>query len=334
MQRPKSQTQEQARPRIVDIIAEGLSLVLVRPWLLAVPILLDLFYWIGVKIEPSALIASLIRIVNESEVENSADVVSSLEDMTSTDISQMIGFFSPTMLNQSPREDIYQLVDRVVWSPSSAGVVLLVSLGLFLVSALVAMIYGVPIGDAILGRRREPMQLVRAIISAWGRFLLLIGLVIGTLIGVAIPLLVVAAIAGVGGIDLIPLYTMFFLIALIVAIFVAPFVLDAIALIGAGPIDAIRFGSSIFRANKLQSAGMVLALVLVIFGLPPIARPLLANLPGVVISVALYALIVTGFIAASMLFFVDRLRKWRPELIQVPQTAPAFDLSRQGEIRS
>jgi len=334
MQRPKSQTQEQARPRIVDIIAEGLSLVLVRPWLLAVPILLDLFYWVGVKIEPTALIESLIRIVNESDVENSADVVKSLEEMTSTDISQMIGFFSPTLLNQAPREDLYQFVDRAVWSPSSPWVVLLVILGLFLVSALVAMVYGVPIGDAILGRRRAPMQLVRAIISAWGRFLLLIGLVIGTLIGVAIPLLLVAAIAGVGGIDLIPLYTMLFLIALVVAVFIAPFVLDAIALVGAGPIDAIRFGSTIFRANKLQSVGIVLALMLVIFGLPPLARPLLANLPGVIISIALYALIVTGFIAASMLFFVDRLRKWRPELIQVPQTASAFDLSSQGEIHS
>ena len=334
MQRPNSQTQEQVRPRIVDIIAEGLSLVLVRPWLLAVPILLDLFYWVGVKIEPSALIASLIRIVNESDVENSAEVVKSLEEMTSTDISQMIGFFSPTMLNQAPRDDIYQLVDRVVWSPSSAGVVVLVSLGLFLMSALVAMIYGVPIGDAILGRRRAPMELIRAIVSAWGRFLLLIGLVIGTLIGIAIPLLLVAAIAGVGGIDLIPLYTMFFLIALVLAIFITPFVLDAIALIGAGPIDAIRFGSTIFRANKLQSVGVVLALMLVILGLPPIARPLLANLPGVVIAIVLYALIVTGFIAASMLFFVDRLRKWRPELIQVPQTAPAFDLLSQGEKHS
>ncbi len=334
MQRPKSQSEKPARPRIIDIIAEGLSLVLVRPWLLAVPILLDLFYWIGVKIEPSALIESLIRIVNESEVENSAEVVKSLEEMTSSDISQMIGFFSPTLLNQVPREDIYQLVDRAIWSPSSSGVVLLLGLGLFLVSALVAMIYGVPIGDAILGRRRAPMELVRAIASAWGRFLLLIGLVIGSLIVIAIPLLLVAAIAGIGGIDLIPLYTMLFFIAIIGAVFVTPFVLDSIALIGAGPIDAIRFGSTIFRSNKLQSAGMVLALLLVIYGLPPIARPLLANLPGVIISIALYSLIVTGFIAASMLFFVDRLREWRPELIQVPQAAPAFDLSSQGEIHS
>ena len=319
---------------MVDIIAEGLSLVLVRPWLLAVPILLDLYYWVGVKIEPNALIASLVRIVNDSDVENSAEVVKSLEEMTSTDISQMIGFFSPTLLNHAEREDLYQLVDRVVWNPSSAAVVLLVSLGLFLISALVAMAYGVPIGDAILGRRRAPMQLVGAIMSAWGRFLLLIGLVIGALIVAAIPLMLVAVVAGVGGIDLIPLYSMLFLIAVILAIFVTPFVLDAIALIGAGPIDAVRFGSTIFRSNKLQSVGMVLALLLVIVGLPPIAQPLLANLPGVVISVVLYALIVTGFIAASMLFFVDRLRKWRPELIQVPQTAPAFDLSSQGEIHT
>ena len=334
MQRPGSQTKTEERPKVIDIIAEGLSLVLVRPWLLSVPILLDLFYWVGIKIEPNALIDSLIRIVNDSKVENSAEVVKSLEEMTSADISQMIGFFSPTMLNQAPRDEIYQLVDRMVWTPSSAGLVLIVALGLFLVSALVAMAYGVPIGDAVLGRKRGLKQLARAIASAWGKFLLLIGLLIGGAIGVAVPLLIVAAIAGVGGVDLVPLYTTFAAFAVIFGIFLTPFVLDAIALIGAGPLDAIRFSLAIFRANKLQSIGLVLALLLIVLGLPPIARPLLSELPGVIIAVCAYALLVTGFIAASMLFFVDRMRKWRPELIQLPAPAPALDLSSQGETHS
>lgn len=334
MQRPESQAKIEERPKVIDIIAEGLSLVLVRPWLLAVPVLLDLFYWIGVKIEPNALLNSLIRIVNDSKVENSAEVVTSLEDMMSSDISQMIGFFSPTMLNQAPHGEIYQLVDRTIWTPSSPALVLIISLALFLVSALVAMAYGVPIGDAVLGRKRGLKQLALAIAGAWGKFLLLIGLLIGGAIGVAVPLLIVAAIAGVGGIDLIPLYTTFFAFAVIFGIFLMPFVLDAIALIGAGPLDAIRFSLAVFRANKLQSTGLVLALLLVVLGLPPIARPLLSELPGVIIAICAYALIVTGFIAASMLFFVDRLRKWRPELIQLPAPAPALDLSRQGETNS
>ena len=64
MQQKPTKPQVDERPRIVDLIAEGLSLALMRPWLLLMPILLDIVLWIGVRIEPAALMNS-IRILDD-----------------------------------------------------------------------------------------------------------------------------------------------------------------------------------------------------------------------------------------------------------------------------
>ena len=76
MQQRPVQEKSDARPRVVDVIAEGLSLIVTRPWLMLVPILLDVVIWLGVKIEPSALINELIDLVEDSTIADTEDVIS------------------------------------------------------------------------------------------------------------------------------------------------------------------------------------------------------------------------------------------------------------------
>jgi hypothetical protein len=324
----------QPRARVVDIIAEGLSVTVARPWLLLIPILVDVVIWIGVKIEPSALMNSLIRLVNDADVEDSSDVISSLNDLASSNMSQLGTLFVPSMLSGVPRRDIYELTDQSIWSPGSTGIVLLVALGLILFGALVSMIYSVPIADAILGRKRSAGELVQAIWRAWYRMVLLLGLIVGGIIAVAIPIGIVAAIFAIGGVDLLPLFSSLLLLGGIGALFYGYFVFDAIVIADVGPITAIRYSVGVVHRNIRSAIGFILASLLLTTGIPEIAEAMLGEAPGLVIAVGIQAIIATGAAAASFLFFVDRMRLWRPELLQVPQTAPAFDLTRQGESRS
>ncbi|CAN5400475.1 hypothetical protein BH09CHL1_BH09CHL1_34950 [soil metagenome] len=324
----------QPRARVVDIIAEGLSVIIARPWLLLVPILLDFVIWIGIKIEPSALMSSLIRLVNDADVEDSSDVISSLNDLASSNMSQLGTLFVPSMLSGVPRRDIYELTDQSIWSPGSSGIVLLVALGLILFGALVSMIYSVPIADAILGRKRNAGELVQAIWRAWYRMVLLLGLIVGGIIAVAVPIGIVAAIFALGGVDLLPLFSSLLLLGGIGALFYGYFVFDAIVIADVGPITAIRYRVGVVHRNIRSAIGFILASLLLTTGIPEITEAMLGEAPGLVIAVGIQAIIATGAAAASFLFFVDRMRQWRPELIQVPQTAPAFDLTRQGESRS
>jgi hypothetical protein len=329
MQRP-TKVQPDVRPRIVDLIAEGLSLAVARPWLILIPILVDLFIWIGVKIEPRALMNSLVNLVEDASIENSDEVITSLQDFASANLSQLVAIFVPSMLTGVARGDLYEIVDQRIWSPGSSGMVVLVGFGLLMAGTLLSMVYTVPIANAILGRRQAPAALIGSIARAWGRLILFLLLVVGTVFALAIPIALMSAIFA----GLLPLFTALLTLAGLAALFYFYFVFDAIVVANVGPITAIRYSVAVVSRNLRGAIGLILATLLLTTGLPAMVEGFLDDLPGLVLAVLLQAFIATGATAASMFFFVDRLRQWRPELVQLPHTAPAFDLTRQGESRS
>jgi hypothetical protein len=321
-QRPTKPTAE-PRPRIVDVIAEGLSLVVTRPWLLLLPILLDAIIWLGVRIEPRALMNSLINLIDDANISDADDVVTTLQDFSSSNMTQLGALFVPSMLAGSGGADVYQLIDVRTWTPS-AGVVFLVAFGLIMISALLSMVYTVPIANAIIGRKLGLAGNVALILRAWLRMLLFIGLCVSALMIIVVPTALISAIFA----PLLPLFSSVLLIGAIAALLLLYFVFDAIVVADVGPITAIKLSVKIVRQNLRAVLGLVLASLLLTTGIPEIASSLLGSLPGLLIAVVLQALIATGATAASMFFFVNRLRQVQPELIKLPPGAPAFDLSR------
>lgn len=324
----------QPRARIVDIIAEGLSVAVARPWLIVIPIVLDALLWLGLKVEPAALMHSLINLVNDSNIEDTADLIDSLNNLATANMVQLGTTFTPSMLAGVPRDKIYQLTDQTIWRPDSSGIVVLVAIGLFMVGAVISMAYSVPIADAILGRKRSLPEKLRATWRASYRMLALMAMVIGGVIAIAIPVGIIAAISAAAGVALISLFTVAIVIALIFAFFYGTFVFDAMVVADVGPITAIRYSAGVVHRNRRSTIGFVLASLLLGTGIPQIAERALSSAPGLVIAVGIHALVATGVAAASLLFFVDRMRFWQPDLISLPNTAPAFDLVRQGETRS
>jgi hypothetical protein len=154
--------------------------------------------------------------------------------------------------------------------------------------------------------------------------LLFIGLCIGAMMIVVVPTAIVSAIFP----PLLAIFSSLMLIAGIAALLLLYFVFDAIVIADVGPIKAIKLSVEVVRRNLRPVIGLVLATLLLTTGIPEIATSLLDSLPGLIVAVLLQALIATGAAAASMLFFVDRLRQLQPELLKIPQSAPAFELSR------
>ncbi len=321
-QRPRT-AEPAPRPRIVDVIAEGLSLVLVRPWLLLIPILLDIAIWIGVKIEPRNLVNALIDFADDASMTETEDLIATLQDLAGVNMTQLGALFVPSMLAGASSNDIYQLVDQRVWTPSS-GVVFLVALGLIVAGSLLSMIYTVPIANAILGRKLGIGGNAGLILRSWLRMLLFIGLVVGGLMMLVIPAALMSAIFT----PLLPLFSSVLLIGAFAALILLYFVFDAIVIADVGPIAAIKYSVAIVRGNLRSVIGLILATLLLTTGIPEIVSSLLGSLPGLIAAVVLQAVIATGVTAASMFFFVDRLRQWQPDLIELPQSAPAFDLTR------
>ena len=323
MQQRPVQEKSDARPRVVDVIAEGLSLIVTRPWLMLVPILLDVVIWLGVKIEPSALINELIDLVDDSTIADTEDVISTMQDLGDSNMIQLAALFVPSMLSGGGDADIYQLFDQRIWTPG-AGAVVLVGFGLVFVASLLAMVYTVPIANAIIGRKLSIGGNVALIVRAWARMIAFIVLCLGALMAIIVPTAIMSVIFA----PLLPLVTSILMIGAIAALLFFYFVFDAIVIADVGPLKAVRMSVEIVRRNMRAVLGLVLASLLLTTGIPEIVSGMLGSLPGLVLAVLLQAVIATGATAASMFFFVDRLRQWQPGLIELPQTAPAFDLSR------
>lgn len=324
MQQRPTKPQTVTRPRIVDLIAEGLSLALLRPWLLLIPVLLDAVIWLGVRIEPAALMNSLINLIDDAGVDESEEVITTLQDIATSNMTNLSALFVPSML-AGGRGDIYELVDQRVWSPGS-GVIVLLAIGLVMVAALLSMIYTVPIANAVLGRKLSLGGNTGLILRAWARMLLFLGLCVGAMMIIIVPTAIVSAIFP----PLLALFSSFLLIGVIAALLLLYFVFDAIVIADVGPIRAIKLSVAVVRRNMRSVIGLILATLLLTTGIPEIVSSLLSSLPGLIVAVLLQALIATGAAAASMYFFVDRLRQMQPELLPIPHSAPAFDLSRQG----
>ena len=323
MQQRPVQEKSDARPRVVDVIAEGLSLIVTRPWLMLVPILLDVVIWLGVKIEPSALINELIDLVEDSTIADTEDVISTMQDLGDSNMTQLAALFVPSMLSGGGDADIYQLFDQRIWTPG-AGAVVLVGFGLVFIASLLAMVYTVPIANAIIGRKLSIGGNVALIVRAWARMIAFIVLCLGALMAIIVPTAIMSVIFA----PLLPLVTSILMIGAIAALLFFYFVFDAIVIADVGPLKAVRMSVEIVRRNMRAVLGLVLASLLLTTGIPEIVSGMLGSLPGLVLAVLLQAVIATGATAASMFFFVDRLRQWQPGLIELPQTAPAFDLSR------
>ena len=200
----------------------------------------------------------------------------------------------------------------------------MVGFGLVFIASLLAMVYTVPIANAIIGRKLGIAGSVALIVRAWVRMIAFIVLCVGVLIAIIVPTAIMSVIFA----PLLPLVTSILMIGAIAGLLFFYFVFDAIVIADVGPLKAVRMSVEIVRRNMRAVLGLVLASLLLTTGIPEIVSGMLGSLPGLVLAVLLQAVIATGATAASMFFFVDRLRQWQPGLIELPQTAPAFDLSR------
>src|SRR4051812_41175227 len=87
--------QSQKAPGVTDTIAAGLTEVLMRPWLMVLPILLDLYYWIGWRLLPSALTARIARVASDELMFDKRSNMNWLRDVGKLDLSGMLGLTVP-----------------------------------------------------------------------------------------------------------------------------------------------------------------------------------------------------------------------------------------------
>ena len=303
-------------PGVIETIADGLSIALARPLLLILPMLLDLYYWLGPKILIESLTTPIRNWVADSDASGSSEVIEQLEKIGRSDISWLLSLFVPSFLSELPRSEVYALQARNVLKPDMWWLDIPLLLIMVLGAGLLAMIFAVPVSNAAVPRSRTPGSVVSAIGVAWLRFLALLLLLIGISCLILGPLAIVTAVLLLIGLDATPLLTLSSVLFIMFGFIVLWFAPDAIVVNEVGPVKAIKYSFSIIRNYFWQSIGLASASLLITIGLGELWQLMADTPPGLLLGVIANAYFATGLAIASMSFFANRIQILVPGSVQ------------------
>lgn len=332
---------------VLETLAAGFSLVLAQPYLFILPLLVDLWAWLGVQIYPSALIEPLQELMSEQGGNNGPaaaeelgrvgeglrvnDVIASLTPSVFSGLSNetllglMLGTLAPALTSGVDRSNMYddwgQGLGQSVTPDDGFGVVGLGVL-LFIGATLLIALFKVPIAHAVRGGGMTPGVFFRDVAFGWLRVVTLVGIVLGGILILGIPAIIAAQLLTLIGINLIAVLSLaLFVVGSIGALYTF-FLLDAMFIYRVGPIHAARMSYAVASLNFPQSWRFAAASLLIATGLLHVWGVIVENPPGIVIALIVNAVLGTGLSIASMMFFHDRARLPRP--LTTPRLFPSM----------
>lgn len=309
-------------PGVIDTIAAGLTIALAQPLLMTVPVLLDLYYWIGWRLTVPGLTAKIRQWLDASGSSEADSINDTLNRLGQSDATELISLFVPSLLAAVPREDVYTLGDRPIFAINNWALGLLAIVALIVLMAGAYMLYMVILADAALERTRSVRATARAVAVAWLRFLGLLALITALFTLVLGPpafLWTVMSVLGIGfGAILVPMMVVAGIVMTVLLIFTP----EAIAVAEVGPLRAIYLSFNVVRQYVWQTLALLLASLIITSGLGELWERLANTPPGLLTAVIANAFFAGGLTVAGMIFFNDRLRAWRSSAAGGRQDSP------------
>lgn len=328
--RPERRTPHGTAAGVIDTIADAVTFVLQRPWLLIVPLIVDLVLWLFLKVTLGPVIDNVIRLMESSNVEGSDQIVEQLElygDQVM--ISDYLGAFVPTLFTGMsldsimgvlmlfvapegfgiPRSELYEpwqngIVNTI--SPDSSGIVLLTWLGVVLLSSVALILFRVPIVRAIRGT--HPTGLVNEMSRSWLNFLLYLVLLAVGGAAALIPLALLSALVPVLGLSAAFLTSFALLIFGGMLGVLSLFAVDAMLVHRTSPINGFRMSFAVGKAYFGQVARFALTSIFLMLASLRLWGELSGSAPGFIISLVGSAFVGTVLAAASLFYYTDRFR--------------------------
>ena len=327
---PERRTPHGTPAGVIDTIADAVTFVVQRPWLIAVPIVIDLILWLVLKVTLGPVIDNVIRLMESTQVEGSAQIIEQLEQYgDQIMISDYLGAFVPTLFTGMsldtvmgvlmlfvapdgfgvPRVDLYEpwqngLVDTI--APQSGMVVLLVWMAVMLISSVTMILFRVPIVRAIRGTK--PIGMAEEMARSWVNFMLYLLLLLVVGVAALIPLALMSALVPILGLS-VAFFTSFALLIFggMLGVY-SLFVVDAMLVHRTSPFNGFRMSIAVGRAYFGQVLRFAMTSIFVMLATLRLWSELAGSAPGLIISLVGSAFIGTVLAAASVFFYTDRFR--------------------------
>lgn len=327
---PERRTPNGAAAGVIDTIADAVTFVLQRPWLIVIPIVIDLILWLFLRMTLGPVLDNIIRLMESSQVEGSDQIISQLEQFGGQImITDYLGAFVPTLLTGMsldtimgilmlfvapdgfgvPRSEIYEpwqngLINTIV--PESAIAVPLTLLGVVFVSSVAMVAFRVPIVRSIRGTR--PTSLIREMARSWVNFVLYLLLLLVFGAAAFVPLAIMSALVPILGLSVAFLSSFALLIFGGMLGVYSLFAVDAMLVHRSSPINGFRMSFAVGKAFFGQVARFAITCIFVMLATLRLWSELAGSAPGFIISLVGSAFIGTVLAAASTFYYTDRFR--------------------------
>lgn len=312
---------------VIDTLSRGYEVINRHPWVLLIPILLDVFLWLGPQFTAAQLVSQALgRAVPLIESEARTLVISQAQQQ---DIVQAFEQFNLLATLASWLVGVPSLVavlgirDPVRSAPvESWGLVVLIlgsgTLGGMLLGSFYYSILAQQIRDGAVSL----VRLLGLAMRSWLRVLLFLLILagLGTLFGLPIGFL--AATATMASPALGSLAFSAVMMALIWTAIYLFFVPDAIFVSQVGPLQAIKNSVAVVRSSLWAAIGIVVLITVVLLGMGRVWELVSQRVVepwGLGLGILGNAYIASGLVAASMCFYRERIEHLRPAPAASPE---------------
>ena len=296
---------------IIDTLSLGYGLVNRRPWLIVLPVLLDLLLWLGPRLSMQPTAEALAGFLARPLGEN-ADILAELRTAgAQSDLLGLLAVQLPSLIRLLNPDSSPILAQRPVLALTSLLPTLAIAFLLLIVGLLLTMLYLTPIAQVVRSGSADPHQMPRLAGRAWLRLLLLMVLLVGVGLLVTVPLSMLVGLLSLVGLNLFPLVVTLLWVGAIWLLVYLFFVIDAIVVSEVGPVRAIQYSVAVVRHNFWSSLGLILLSVVISAGLARVFEFFTQMTIGVPVAIIANAYIASGLAAASMIFYRDRLARWQ-----------------------
>ncbi len=297
-------------PGVFETLQRGYDVLNTRPYLIAVPLALDLVVWLGPRLMSPALFTWLANL--PGRYASGADLSASLraEGAKTELIGGAARFWGivgvPSVSGSLGREGLANAFGAPSANVGPWYVTLLMLLALGIVGLWLRTLFVVPLAQMV---RREPFAVVatlRESVRTTLRVLALYAVGVAMLLLVLVPVGLLGFTLVLAGIDAIGwvLLAAFFPVSWV--LFYGAFATNAIILDGVGPVRAAYRSYHVIRRSAWPTAGFIVASGLIAWAVPFALSRVAAQSVGVVPVMVAHAYIVAGLATASLLFYGER----------------------------
>jgi hypothetical protein len=299
-------------PGVISTIADGFSMALWRPFIVMIPVILDVYYWLGWKIELGALAVSLQRWLIDAGVARTDENILRVAKLSQWDAATTPSFFFvPSLLAGVNPNNYYDFRTKGTFSASTWGLDLLILAGLIVLGMYLSAAFMVMLADAALDRDQSFGRRLKMIQTVWVRLMGAIGLALLAAAAMFGPLAGAWAVSSAAGLDLGPLFGLLALllgIGLFAMFWFAP---EAIVMSDVGPVEAVKRSFAVVREFFWASLCFLAAFMIMSFGLGDLCLRMAGNAPGLLIGITANAFFSSGLAIASLLFYDSRIKRSR-----------------------